>query len=312
MEQMGNELRQAIGSLDTWAWDGRSRSRAEPMLNRVQPESRRVTEELDNLGRTLMRIADTFELEDNNAARELEGMAWVDFDTTISGVPISLRSPQSSGTVDLSGSNKKEEKTILERFEATGGVLSIGMDAVAALPALSVLSVKYMSGFSGNLWKDAFSLGGKSFARTWRDMAQTPLDDLDLGAAGLVLGSVCEVIGESGENWREYGGDPGKMAGGLFFDSALGIGASLAGGAAGTAIGAGIGGGLGSVVPVVGTSAGAVIGGKIGGIIGGWYAGQWAEDLENIKIGGQELDQTVANAVDRGLDSVIDGVTSLF
>jgi WXG100 family type VII secretion target len=79
MEQMSYELRRAIGSLDTWAWDGRSRSRAEPMLNRVQPESRRVTEELDNLGRTLMRIADTFELEDSNAARNLEGMSWVDW-----------------------------------------------------------------------------------------------------------------------------------------------------------------------------------------------------------------------------------------
>lgn len=116
MEQMGHELRRAIGSLDTWAWDGRSRSRAEPMLNRVQPESRRVTETLDDLGRTLMRIADTFELEDSNAARNLEGMPWVDFG--LSGALASLGSIRTSN--DAQYESLKDIKFKVDMFLEAG------------------------------------------------------------------------------------------------------------------------------------------------------------------------------------------------
>ncbi|RLC82159.1 MAG: hypothetical protein DRJ03_19435, partial [Chloroflexi bacterium] len=38
MAEIGRELQNAIGSLDTGAWDGRSRARAEPLLGRVRPE----------------------------------------------------------------------------------------------------------------------------------------------------------------------------------------------------------------------------------------------------------------------------------
>ena len=61
-------MQRAIGSLDTGAWDGRSRWRAEPLLDRVRPESARVADGLDELGRKLVRVADTFEQEDNTAA----------------------------------------------------------------------------------------------------------------------------------------------------------------------------------------------------------------------------------------------------
>ena len=81
LAKIGHELQRAIGSLDTWAWDGRSRWRAEPLLNRVRPESAHVAEGLDVLGRKLVRVADTFEQEDNTAARNLEGMGWVDFES---------------------------------------------------------------------------------------------------------------------------------------------------------------------------------------------------------------------------------------
>ena len=81
LAEIGHELQRAIGSLDTWAWDGRSRWRAEPLLNRVRPESARVANGLDELGRKLVRVADTFEQEDNTAARNLAGMGWVDFET---------------------------------------------------------------------------------------------------------------------------------------------------------------------------------------------------------------------------------------
>ncbi|MEA3338344.1 MAG: CHAP domain-containing protein, partial [Chloroflexota bacterium] len=83
------ELQSAIGSLDTGAWDGRSRARAEPMLGRVQQGGTRVAEGLDVLGRKLVRVADVFEQEDDTAAQNLEGMPWVDFEAgggTVLGV----------------------------------------------------------------------------------------------------------------------------------------------------------------------------------------------------------------------------------
>jgi len=79
LNEIGQELHGAIGNLDTGAWDGHSRAQAEPLLSRVRPESARVSEDLDGLGRTLVRVADTFEHEDNTAARNLAGMSWVDF-----------------------------------------------------------------------------------------------------------------------------------------------------------------------------------------------------------------------------------------
>jgi WXG100 family type VII secretion target len=82
VSEIGQELQRAISSLDTGAWDGRSRARAEPMLDRVRPESSRVANRLEELGRKLRHVADTFEQEDNTAARNLEGMPWVDFETS--------------------------------------------------------------------------------------------------------------------------------------------------------------------------------------------------------------------------------------
>ena len=81
LSEIGHELQHAIGSLDTWGWDGRSRSRVESKLSRVRPESARAADSLDELGRKLRRVADTFEQEDDTASRELEGMPWVDFET---------------------------------------------------------------------------------------------------------------------------------------------------------------------------------------------------------------------------------------
>lgn len=321
MTEMDRELGGAINGLNTGAWDGHTRYRAEPMLNQVQPESRHIAEELDTLGRKLLNVADTFEVEDSTAAQSFEGIGWVDFDTnssTASTVTVSTPS------ISHKGVKGNADRTLLEQLGNAGGDLGLGMDVITTLPILGLLSVKHMSGLSGKILKDAWSLGGKNLVRTWRDMSSTSIDDLlegtmetpgnlkNWGAAALVIGSVCEVVSETGENWQEYDGDPGKFAGGLLFDSVLGIGASVAGGAGGTIVGAVIGGTLGSVVPFFGTSAGAVVGGKIGAIAGGWIAGKKVEDLEDVKVHGQELDKTVAGAVDRGLDAIADGVASLF
>jgi hypothetical protein len=55
------------------------------MLNRVRPESARVADEIDHLGRKLRHVAEIFEQEDNTAARNLEGMGWVDFGVPAAG-----------------------------------------------------------------------------------------------------------------------------------------------------------------------------------------------------------------------------------
>jgi len=78
LSQIGHELQRAIGGLDTWAWDGVSRARAEPLLSRAGPESARLAEGLDTLDRQLLRVAEVFEREDNSAAGNLAGMlGWI-------------------------------------------------------------------------------------------------------------------------------------------------------------------------------------------------------------------------------------------
>lgn len=102
LAEIGHELQDAISSLDIRAWDGVSRARAEPMLGRVRPESERMAQGLDILGRKLVRVADVFEQEDNTAARNLEGMPWVSFETTraLSNIP-GLNQYPSAGTAAL-------------------------------------------------------------------------------------------------------------------------------------------------------------------------------------------------------------------
>ena len=89
LAEIGHELQGAIHYLDTWAWDGRSRARAEPLLARVRPESARLAEGLSDLGRKLARVADEFDREDANAARNLEGMPWVEFASATEGTEVS-------------------------------------------------------------------------------------------------------------------------------------------------------------------------------------------------------------------------------
>ena len=81
LAEIGHELQRAIDGLNTAAWDGQSRHQAEPLLDRVRPESAHVAAMLDVLGRKLLHVAETFEREDTTAARNLVGMPWVDFET---------------------------------------------------------------------------------------------------------------------------------------------------------------------------------------------------------------------------------------
>jgi WXG100 family type VII secretion target len=79
ISEIGRELGGAIGSLDTGAWDGRSRHRVEPMVDRVRPQAEAVAQELETLGSKLVRAADTFELRDNTAAGNVGDLPWVNF-----------------------------------------------------------------------------------------------------------------------------------------------------------------------------------------------------------------------------------------
>ncbi len=90
LAEIGQELERAIGELDLGAWDGISRQRAEPSLARVQPASMRLSRALDALGRTLVRVAEIFEQEDNTAARRVDGlamMAWNEKGTLLPASP---------------------------------------------------------------------------------------------------------------------------------------------------------------------------------------------------------------------------------
>ncbi|HOV47724.1 MAG TPA: WXG100 family type VII secretion target [Anaerolineae bacterium] len=69
-------LRRAIHSLDTAAWDGRSRWRIEPELGRVTPQCQELSEELHRLGRLLDRVATTFEQQDAQASAAVFNLPW--------------------------------------------------------------------------------------------------------------------------------------------------------------------------------------------------------------------------------------------
>jgi WXG100 family type VII secretion target len=104
LDRVTNSLTHAIGSLDTWAWDGRSRARAESHLNRVAPSGRDAAQMLEDLGRKLRHVADTFEREDATASRNLEGMSWVEWEIAAA---ISLEIPKTPSAASL--------ETVLDR-----------------------------------------------------------------------------------------------------------------------------------------------------------------------------------------------------
>jgi uncharacterized protein YukE len=89
VEDISAQLSGAIDQLDTWAWDGVSRGRAEPLLSRVRPRGDNLAQELEELGRKLVHVAHVFEREDSTAAQNLAGMPWVDFEVAgrLGGAP---------------------------------------------------------------------------------------------------------------------------------------------------------------------------------------------------------------------------------
>ena len=77
LAEIGHRLRRAIYSLDTWAWDGRSRWRAEPLLSQVRPRCAHLADELYELGRRLVYAADRFEEAEQDALAGIgEHISW--------------------------------------------------------------------------------------------------------------------------------------------------------------------------------------------------------------------------------------------
>jgi len=305
LSEIGHELQNAIGGLDTWAWDGRSRSRAEPLLSRVRPESSRAAEGLDVLGRKLVRVADTFEQEDDTAARNLEGMGWVDFE-------------DDSGIIDLTGAYLDSASYFAEgindwqeRAEVLASILvACSMVKGDTYPGQAIFyggrHLKEIAGLSPYLThvKDAQIIIPSHMTK------QAFKSQFSKG------NFLLEGLTEVGENWEEYKGDVPKVATGIVMDTLIGVGCSAIGVAAGTFV-------LGAVGGVLLGPPGAVIGGKIGGVLGGMAGGWVAEKVEDIKIGDRELDQVVvetvtgeiqasAQAVDQALSPFVNSVARLF
>lgn len=78
LAEITGQLQGAIGSLDLSAWDGVSRSRAEPILGQMG-QGQGVSSEVEVLGRQLVQVARVFEERDRTATRDVDGLpaaAW--------------------------------------------------------------------------------------------------------------------------------------------------------------------------------------------------------------------------------------------
>jgi hypothetical protein len=130
------------------------------MLDQVRPESARVADELDHLGRKLRHVAETFEQEDNTAARNLEGMGWVDFETKPPGVGLVIGGIGGIGAIVIGGGfwwwNKNLEGiSDNQAFDKIEGILEKTDRGRNALKTAEDLDVKFKLSKTGQgTWYD--------------------------------------------------------------------------------------------------------------------------------------------------------------
>jgi WXG100 family type VII secretion target len=318
LSETGAALRRAIHSLDTGAWDGRSRWRIETELGRVTPQCQDLSEELHHLGRLLDRVATTFEQQDAQASTAVFNLPWdIDLSAPLMlGVSVSgagqdafVAATDVIGGIFNTSSKSAEKLQDWEDFRdisagfAIAGLLVPGATYPGQVIFKGAHDLKEWAGLSPYLTHiKAANLPSHMAKAAWKE--------------GFSKGNILlEGASELGENWEEYQGDTGKIATGVIVDTAIGVGCSAAGAWAGAAAGAALGSALGPV--------GTVIGGKIGGVLGS-RAGSWAaEQLENVKVGDKELDQWLVDGIsssveagvqhlDRALDDLAGGVSRLF
>lgn len=275
---IGEELQQAVGRLDTWAWDGHSRARVEPLLSRAGPESHHLAKRLEDLSRKLESAAEEFERVDSLVADPLTsvfeqisaGAEWVE----------NLLNPVS---------------TIQTAFAAgiIAALIQQGTTYAGQVKVYGPRQLKDWAGLSTHL--------------THIKAANLPLHMAKQALKVSVIDVLFEGGSELDENWKEYKGNLIKMGAGVAVDTAIGVGVTVAAGAAGAYIGAMIGT---LILPGPGT----VIGGTVGKIAAQWVVkhSQIDEKIENIRIGGKELDQLVVDEVEASLEPFISAVASGF
>ncbi|MGB9777451.1 MAG: WXG100 family type VII secretion target [Anaerolineae bacterium] len=252
IKEIEGELHRAMSGLDTWAWDGHSRARAEPLLGQVRPSGRHVAERLEELARKLQYAANEFEATDTQAAQKFAPSS------IRQAFPAESRFSLTAAMIGIWGSFSLSTISLTARGVRTLAVVD------------SVLNAPTLSGYTG-----VTDLALKGVIRAPKHWP------FWVGVGG-------ELIAEIGENWNEFGGDIPRVATVVVIESALGVGLSMAGAFAfawiGGAVGTAIGGPVGAVI---GAKVGSIIGGWLGSKaaewleqrpIGGQSAAQWVED----------------------------------
>jgi len=296
LNDIDNALQSTIGNLDTWAWDGRSRADAEPMLDQVRPESDRIAQELDRLGQILQHVASSFENEDNTVAKEIEGAFIEDiFDNT------STTAPQEIPSLFGQGNWPALTNAIVNSLT----FLAPGFAAVATewLPDITKYSTNL--GFFGRehkLWPERRGRPRKNEAdrklrvavfegEVWGDKktGSTKLGGVRLGGKS----EIKALHGEAGlgVNFKDGHAMAGVYAGGTLFTA----GASGVIGDTNLGLGAGVDLNAGEAEAFVGLKdgrAGAKIGGSlvsaegtVGANVAGWNVGLTGEIGVKFEVG---------------------------
>ncbi len=128
------EVERALAGLDTEAWGGVSRARAEPMLAQVRPEGVHRARRLEEMGRLLARVAETFSQEDEAAAQNMAGMPWVDFDTHAgwkAGEGVAVKTSDAPPASSLSPAGltfiARQEGMVLSLYNDPAGNCTVGI-----------------------------------------------------------------------------------------------------------------------------------------------------------------------------------------
>ncbi|MGQ9803815.1 MAG: WXG100 family type VII secretion target [Anaerolineae bacterium] len=235
MREIEHELQQATARLDTWAWDGHSRARAESLLNRVGPESRHLAERLEELEKKLRHVADEFEETDLRVA---QGFTQVQMGRATS--------PQSHFSYEAA------MVSIWGGFALSAGSL-IGKGIKAITTAHKVLNAPSISGYTGV--SDMALKGIQRAPKHW---------PFWIGMGG-------EVLSEIGENWNEFHGDVPRFLVATAVESSLGVGMAMGFAAGGAVLVGAVGGAmLGPPGAIIGSKVGSIIGGWVGSKAAEW------------------------------------------
>lgn len=271
MREIEHELQQAIARLDTWAWDGHSRARAESLLNRIGPESRHLAERLEELEKKLRHVADEFEEADLRVA---QGFTQVQMGRATS--PPSHFSYEAA-MVGIWGG------FFLSSVSLTGKVIKALLTVHKVLHKVLNAPSTSISGYTGVL--DLALKGVQRAPKHW---------PFWIGVGG-------EVLSEIGENWNEFHGDVPRVLVATVVESLLGVGTAMVFAGGGAVV-------LGAAGFALLGPPGAVIGSTVGSIIGGWMGSEAAEWLETVPVSGRPMAREIEEGIISASGHVVDQV----